>query len=702
MANEHGSDNKKVSINQGMALAVKFHSKGQIDRAKSILKTILHSVPQHPHALHLLGVITHNAGDTETAIKMLTQAVSIFPKESQFFSNLCEMCRKLKRHEEAVRYGEMAISLSPDSAVAHSNLGIAYYDSELMDKARAAQKKALSINPNSIPALNNMGSIARKNKDSDGAISYYRQVIDKAPQHLESINNLGAVLTESEEPEEAVKILIGALKLNPDYYEAHGNIALAFLAMEQLEKAELGFRKALSLNPDFADGFGGLAKIYQDRKNLTKAFEMAEKSLALSPESAKAHALIGGICADSGYPEKAALHFKDALEIDPDLIAAHLGQGHLAMEMGNMVAAEGAFRHAIQIDASSLNAKLALAQCTKSSIDDSNFKNLIAEMENLSDMRETKALPLHFALGKCYDDTKQFDLAFQHYKEGCRLKRKRTDYNPIDNDKAVADIRSIFSKETIDRLRGSGCQSNTPIFVLGMPRSGTTLTEQIIASHPDAHGAGELPDLLRLANHPNGWEETGYPHSIKGLSSSQIQSMGEKYVSGLIERAPEAKFITDKMPANFNCVGLIHLMLPNAKIIHVKRNPIDTCLSGFSRLFNKTQNHSYDLSEIGRYYRNYYDLMAHWKEVLPEASYYEIQYEELVADTETQSKALIDYCGLDWNEACLDFHKTERSIRTASVTQVRQPIYTTSVERWRTYEDHLEPLFDALGDLAVR
>ena len=702
MSKQQNSSEKKVSINRGMELALEYYVKGQKNHAMKILRTILQTAPQNAHALHLLGVITHELGNTETAIKMLIQAVAIYPKEGQFFANLCEMCRKVERVDEAVRFGEMAVTLAPNSAVAQSNLGIAYYDSDLLDKALAAQTKAIAIDPDSIPALNNLGSIARKNKDPETAKDYYRQVIAKAPEHLESMNNLGAILTETENPEEAVQVLIGALKLRPDYFEAHSNIALAFLGMEQLEKAERGFKKAIALNPEYSAGFGGLARLHQERKELPQAEKMAKKSLALSPNSARPHALLGGIYADSGYPEKAGHHYKEALKIDPDSIAGHLGQGHLAMELGDMAAAEASFQLVSELDPSSLAAKLALSQCKKTTIDDPNFKNLIAEADNLTEIRETKALPLHFALGKCFDDTQQYDQAFHHYKEGCRLKRKRTNYDPANNDLILANIRNFFTKETIDRLRGDGCQSNVPIFILGMPRSGTTLTEQIIASHPDAHGAGELPDLMRLANQPNGWESDGYPAVLNGFGSDHLKLMGEKYIAGLIERAPGSKHITDKMPANFNCVGLIHLMMPNAKIVHVKRNPIDTCLSGFSRLFNKTQNHSYDLSEMGRYYRNYYDLMAHWKEVLPEKSYYEIQYEELVADTENQAKALIKYCGMPWNETCLEFHKTERSIRTASVTQVRQPIYTSSVERWRSYEEHLEPLFEALGDLASR
>jgi len=238
-----------------------------------------------------------------------------------------------------------------------------------------------------------------------------------------------------------------------------------------------------------------------------------------------------------------------------------------------------------------------------------------------------------------------------------------------------------------------------PIFVLGMPRSGTTLTEQIIASHPDVYGAGELPDLLRIAHRKTDPKTTSFPDNLRYLDRSTLTAWGTEYIGGLIQRAPQAKHITDKMPANFLAVPLIHLMLPNAKIIHVNRNPVDTCLSCFMRLFRRKQEHTYDLAELGRYYVDYSRLMDHWRNILPAGSFLDINYEDIVADQEGQARRLLDYCGLEWNEACLDFHKTKRQVRTASVTQVRQPIYTTSVERWRPYEKFLGPLLDQLGDL---
>jgi len=691
---------KKLSIEQALQLATQHQGAGQLALAEKLLRQILQAQPTHPFALHLLGVIAHQVGKTEDAVRLIGQAIRNQPNVSQFHSNIGEMYRIINQLDKAVAHGEQAVALDPGSATAHSNLGIAYYDRKELDNAEACQHRALNIDPDLPSALNNMGSILRDRKDSEGAIGYYRQVLAVSPQHLESINNLGAILTESEKPEEGVKVLLQAIKLNPKYAEAHCNIGSAFLMLEQFDKATIGFNNALALKPDYPEAYIGLAKIHQEHKRLIEAEEMAAKALALAPEKAEIHSLLGGIHTERGYPDKAERTYAQALTFNPDLLSAHLGKGYLLMEQGKMEEAEASFRYALNLDSTNLGARLALTQVKKVKDGDENMAALIQEAGKINTMLETKAMSLHFALGKCYDDTKQYGLAMPHFLEGCRLKRKRTQYDPADNDLICRNICEFFSLETIERLRGEGCPSNLPIFVLGMPRSGTTLVEQTLASHPLVHGAGELPDLLTLAATPRKGFTAGYPLSLTGITQHDLKKMGEKYVEGLQPRRPDAKHITDKMPANFNCVGLIYLMLPNARIVHVKRNPVDTCLSGFTRLFNKSQHHSYDLAEMGRYYRNYATLMDHWRKVLPADAFYELQYEELVTDHENQARALLEYCNLPWDDACLNFHKHERNIRTASVTQVRQPLYTSSVERWRKYEAHLGPLLEALGDLA--
>lgn len=662
----------------------------------------MQAVPSYAPALHLLGVIAHQSGNTGLGAQLLQQAVEIAPNEAQFHSNLGEMYRILKRLDLAVVHGEKAVALTPGIASAQSNLGIAYYDLGDLDKALACQQRALAIAPELPSALNNMGSILRDRNDKAGAIECYRKVLAVAPGYVESINNLGGVLTESDRPEEAIQVLLPMLQANPDYTDAHSNIATAFLMLEQLDKAEFGFKRALALRPDNPEACIGLARVLQEHRKLPEAQAMAERALTLAPQKAEVQSLLGGIFAESGYPQKAEEAYQQALVLDPNLISAYLGRGHLRMENGDMKGAEADFRHALTLDEGNLGARLALAQVRKVKEGDENMAALIAEAAKIETLPETKAMPLHFALGKCYEDTKQYDLAFPHYQEGCRLKRKRIEYSADNTDLTGRNIQAVFSKENIDRLRGEGCTSELPILVLGMPRSGTTLTETILASHPMVYGAGELQDILEVANMPGGGVGPGYPLNLQGITQAELKHLGEHYVTGLQARAPGSPRITDKMPANFNSLGLIHLMLPNAKIVHVMRNPVDTCLSCYTRMFNKSQYQSYDLAEIGRYYRNYAQLMQHWRNVLPAGAFYEIQYEDIVADQEGQARALLEYCGLEWDDACLDFHKTERNIRTASVTQVRQPIYKTSIEKWRHYEKHLGPLLDALGDLVPR
>jgi len=692
-----------LTLEQAMRLAEQHQATGNLQQADQTLRQILQAQPKHAPALHLLGIIAHQSGNSELATQLITQAIDIQPDVALFHSNLGEMCRMLGRLDEAISHGEKAISLDPGNASAHSNLGIAWYDKDDLDRAEACQKKALGIHPSMIAALNNMGSICRNRKELEAAEEYYRKVLAIAPQHLESINNLGAILTEKEQPEKSVELLQQALNLHPDYADAHHNIAIAWLVLEQEDKAESAFNRELQLRPSAPEPYQGLAQLHLSRKNLAEAEQMAVRAMELAPNKAEIYSIMGDIHTQAGFPDKAEADYARALELDAELESAHLGKGHLLMEQGQMDAAKTSFGHALELNPDSMGAKLALVHSGKVTDGDENMAALVTEAEKLDTMLETKAMSLHFALGKCFDDTKQYDKAFPHFLEGCRLRRKRIEYSAEANDQYGQNIRTFFNRKNMDSLRGEANPSDLPIFVLGMPRSGTTLTEQIIASHPDVHGAGELPDLLDIAADPRGNGASDYPQSLVGITQAELKIMGERYVAGLAERNPAAARITDKMPANFNCLGLIHLMLPQAKIVHVKRNPVDTCLSNFTKLFgHKAQPQSYNLTEIGLYYRNYARLMEHWREVLPERSFYEVQYEELVADNENQARALIDYCDLDWNGACLDFHKTKRIVRTASITQVRQPIYKTSVERWRKYETHLEPLLEALGDLVPR
>jgi tetratricopeptide (TPR) repeat protein len=697
------AQSRQMTLREAVALAEQQQAQGQLAQAESTLRQILSAHARYAPALHLLGVVVHQQGQTELAIELLTQAIEVDPDQPLYHSNRGEMCRIVGRLDEAIASGERAIALDPRAVAALSNVGIAYYDREDFERAEAYQRRALSIDPRFVPALNNMGSIRRKQKNADAAIEYYQKVLAINPAYAEARNNLGAVLTETERYEEAVTMLTDAIRLRPNYPDAHSNLGLAYCGLEQVDRAFEAFSRALTLRPDYVEALMGLARVLQEKSNLPEAEKVAQRALALAPERADVHALLGGLYAEMGFPERATAAYEQSLALDPDLVRAHLGLGTLLMELGQLDRAEACFGRALELDAGGMAARVSLTLVRKTTKDDDNLAALAKEAERIDTLPRPKAMALHFALGKCFDDIGECDRAFTHFAAGCRLKRATLEYDPNAFDRVIDELIAVFDAGAMQRLRGRGEPSDLPVFVLGMARSGTTLTEQIIASHPLVHGAGELPDLLELAHRPRGAATTlPYPQNMRGLTHADLALLGGRYVAGLRKRSATALRITDKMPANFLCIGLVHLMLPNARVVHVRRNPVDTCLSGFTRLFNKGQPHSYDLTELGRYYRGYARLMEHWRRVLPEGAMLEVQYEDLVADNETQARRLIDYCGLAWDDACLEFFKNDRSIRTASVIQVRQPIYRTSLERWKRYEKHLGPLLDALGDLVPK
>jgi hypothetical protein len=325
-------------------------------------------------------------------------------------------------------------------------------------------------------------------------------------------------------------------------------------------------------------------------------------------------------------------------------------------------------------------------------------------MESLAatPLNETGRLQLDFALAKAYGDLGDHDAGFRRLLSGNARKRARIRYDETAALGYFGSIQSTFTPELLREKEklGGGSASAAPVFILGMMRSGSTLVEQILASHPQVHGAGELRTLTRLTQlvQSPGGNPVAYPEFVPGLDAGALRQFAAHYLADIRRLAPEALHVTDKMPENFFFAGLIHLILPNARIIHTVRDPVDTCVSCFSRLFTAEQNHTYELGELGRYYRRYQTLMAHWREVLPPGRMLEVRYEEVVADLETQARRIIAHCGLEWDPRCLSFHATERPVRTSSVAQVRQPLYPSAVGRAHRYEAFLGPLRQALAE----
>jgi tetratricopeptide (TPR) repeat protein len=426
-------------------------------------------------------------------------------------------------------------------------------------------------------------------------------------------------------------------------------------------------------------------------------------------------------------PDKAKQHYSRALELDPSLAPTRVNLGALLWQ-------EGAYHAAIRLDALSARGHMGLGRALEASgrIEDAikHFREAISLNEHLAEAYEQCAYVkhvsagdrfiddlfaalakrkwqdsershLHHAAGKVESDRKNHKGAFIHWAKGSRLRRKAFEYAVVDSRSTFSAIKDNFDSPLLEHRLRQPVDGLEPIFIVGMPRSGTSLTEQIIASHPKVKGLGELPHIAEIAQDAAAWSGAsgGFPTTMAGLGDANWGRAAELYMKRL-EETGSARYVSDKMPGNFQYLGFISLLFPNARIVHCQRSALDTCLSCFTTDFTQGQEWSYDLSELGAYYGLYLDLMTHWRRMLP-LPIHEIKYESVVTDLEGEARALLDFCGLDWYPDCLDFHRSERPVFTACSAQVRQPLYASSVGRWRRFEDQLKPLIDSLPPIAV-
>ena len=684
------------STEQAITLASQLQYAGKLTEALQVLMQALELEPNHAQALHLYGVLLHQVGRFDESISSIKKAIAANPQEALFYSNLGEMCRQRGDLSQAINLGHQAVALNPMLASAHGNLGVALFDVGDLDGSQDSHCKALALEPELLQSLNMMGSIERARKNKSSAINWYQKALAIQPHFLESMSNLGATLVESDQSDEAVQILEKAIELEPNYPAALCNLGLARIKQNRIDESIGLLERSLELLPGYREAMVGLARAHYENGNLDAGLALLHQILSEN-EYVDAYCLTGLICTEKGLAAEAVINYEKVLNLDPANIEARNGLGNIAMEAGEIAKAKTFFLSSLAIDQNNVDARFYLTQAEKVLPEDGNTAALEDILKSNTHLSEDKKISVHYALGKAYDDLQKYDDAFGHFVKGAKLKRNKLNYNANQDNVFTDKIIKSITKDFFLKMKGHGDSSTVPIFILGMPRSGTTLVEQIIASHPEVYGAGELPDLFEVVQHSMDLNSAlTFPGGIQNIDGVEISKWGHDYVQRITAHSPSSKRITDKMPANYMLMGLIPLMMPNAKIIHVMRDPVDTCLSCFTRLFNRHQNATYDLKELGQHYLNYRKLMDHWREILPPASFMDVRYEDLVDDIEGQSKRLMEYCDLGWDDRCLSFHQTKRSIRTASVTQVRQPIYRSSMERWRKYEKHLTPLLDVL------
>lgn len=702
------------------AYAVMLELTGEMDKAIDAWNKALELRPDYPDALSNLGNALYKCQEYKKAQEACEKALKLKPDFHGALINLGNALVSQDKGEEAIAMWEKSLEIKPDNHNALINTGNALRDLGRVQESEEYCRKAVSLYPDNPDALLNLGNTLNDQAQYEEAEQVFKQATNVKPDFAKAHNNLSISLMNQLKLDEALIAARYAIAFDPNYGEAYGNISVVLRELGKLPEAEEAARKALSFDPESVEAKVNLGEIlflidnYEeavtlfndamellpessriyiklstalDRANRTdEALEVLEKTIDLYPEMPEAYHLKAVTLLSSNEVSKALEALDKALEIKPDFPEVLATKSEALQSLGKMEDAAHLIREAINMNADIPSLYLTLSKVKKFTKDDSDLKKMESLTDNINKHGQGQASALYYGLFKAYEDTGEYDKAFEHLKKGADIKRSTVFHKPETQEHSFNTMKGTVNKQYIDAFKGKACESDVPVFIVGMPRSGTTLTEQIISSHPEVYGAGELYALAHTE------KEVGI------LNLESAKEWGEKYIEltrAISEECKTAKRITDKMPGNYVRIGQIASALPNAKIIHCRRNPIDTCLSCYKQLFARGHYWSYDLKEMADHYEQYNDLMNHWRKEIPER-FLEINYEDTVNDFENQARKLIDYVGLEWNDACLSPHKSKRSVLTASKGQVIKPIYKTSVHAWKRYEEQLQPLAERL------
>ena len=607
----------------------------------------------------------YQAGNLVDAERICRRLLKLDPRHADSLHLLGLMAYRTGRNGKAVDWLRQAIRLKGDVASFHNSLGSALLAQGKHAPAAACYRRTLILNPDHAQAHNNLGFTLQAQGKLAESVACFERAVAAKPDFVEAHYKLGRSLQDLERYHEAAACYVRTIALDPRHAGAYNNLGYLRYVEGKLDDAVDEYRRALSIDPNYADAYNNLGYALHDQGKYAQAIVSFERAISIQPDYAEAINNLGNVVKDLGDPERAVTLYDRALALKPDYAQAHFNRADIK---------------------------------TFSRADPS-----LHDLENLAaragDLPAKQAPYVHYALAKALEDIADYAASFEQIVKGSALRRGQIVYDEVGTRAFFHRLAAAFDAEAIDRLQGRGCASSLPIFIAGMPRSGTTLIEQILSGHPLVHAAGELTVLDAVAAdafradgaHP------GYPECLRGIDDDTLARLGDAYIGRLPKRSDLKARVTDKLPGNFINIGLIHLALPNARIIHVVRDAADTCMSCFSKLFREGQEFSYDLAELGRYYRYYSQLMDHWRSVLPQGAMLEVRYEDVVDDLEGQSRRITDYCGLPWDDRCLSFHETERAVGTASALQVRRPIYRSSLQRWRRFAAYLEPLLRELG-----
>jgi tetratricopeptide (TPR) repeat protein len=632
------------------------HRAGQLSRADQLCSEVLQLSPASAEAMHLRGVIAGQQGDYELAVKWMRRAIRMSPQLVQAYNNLGLFLQPLARRQEAEHSFREALRRSPQYAEVHNNLA-----NLLLASGRA-----------------------------EDAITHYRQAALLQPRYADAHFNLGLALQKTGEVRGASESLRKAVALRPGWAAARQALAVAEYALGDVDAAQISFQKALAIEPRLPEAHNGLGNVCFAQGRLAEALAFYDDAIRLDPDCVEAYQNRGLIREELDQPSAALCDYQTAADARPGFMPALLGMARVHQARGEFLQAEALYRRVIAQDDGNVDAYVGLLGCKRIEERD---RPVLEQMASLldPDLPAEKQALLHGALGRAYDRLEEYPRAFEHFAAAKNTRPRDVFDRRAHADDITARIK-FYCEPAPVAARRVACSSELPVFVVGMPRSGTTLVEQILAGHPQIATVGESPFWAR-------YESEMYGTGWHRFDQAADEDAGRHYVQMMTATNPSALRVVDKLTTNFLRLGMLVDALPGARVVHCCRNPLDTCLSVYFTQFRGGHPYAADLADIGFYYREYNRLMAHWRSILPDDALYKVQYEQLVTDVEHTARRLIDFLGLPWNEQCLAFQHNSTAIRTASKWQVRQPVYTHSMDRWRHYRRFIGPLMDELGVL---
>lgn len=640
----------------------------EFSRALAAAEALAEEVPENRDVLYLIAVSQRYLGRIQDALETLARLETLHPGYGRLFQERGHCYRAVGNASAAISAYRSAVALNASLPAGWQSLADLYRVTGSIDEAKNAAEMAAHLKALPVAVVT--------------ANSLFSEGETLAAEHM-----IRRFLLEQ-----------------PDHVEGMRLLARIGMKLRVLDDAEFLLETVLDLAPDYRAARYEYAVVLADRQKHTRALEEIRGLLILEPRNPSYRAIEGNALVGLGLHEEALHLFHEILEETPANPTLHLAIGHAQKTVGSQADAIRSYRQAAQIRPSFGDAYWSLANLKTYRFTERELSQMRAEEAKIGIATEDR-YHLCFALGKALEDLGSYEESFAYYERANALKRKEIRYHPGPLERTLQRQKEVCTSAFFAQRVGWGCHAADPIFIVGLPRAGSTLIEQVLASHSCVEGIKELPEIAQIVHRISGRElpdsTPNYPYALREIGAAQIKAIGEQFIADTrVYRQTGKPMFIDKMPNNFRHIGLIHLILPNAKIIDARRHPMACCFSNYKQCFAAGQEFTYGLEDIGRYYRAYADLMAHWDAVLP-GKVFRVSHERLVDDLEHNVRSILNFLGLDFEPACLEYYRTARSVRTASSEQVRRPIYREGLDQWRHYESWLGPLRTALGPLAL-